>query len=724
MTEDEGSDNKAYLDNETPESGQDRESLDHEKEKENDINPQTRASEYSDDTKKSSISASEEDVEDHRCGWFNIRPRWMQCFNRPAGFLVVIFLFSLAQSTTVNGLVYIVTTTLERRFNLPSTRSGSISSMYDFSVLIVIVFVTYFGERANKPVWLGTGALIFGLGSFLFTLPHFLTEYYTYGAADDEEVCNVTRTVSDQCEEDDGNLSQYYYCFLAAQFLHGIGSSPLYTLGQTYIYDNTKPREAPVFLGIFQVASNFAPAIGFIGGGLLLTVYTDLQHLYFSLSIDPSSPLWVGNWWLGFICTGTVAWLTAIPLLAFPRRLPGTEEYENERRQLAQSGSRFRPSGYGTVEKLKDFPRAVFNLLKNLPCLCAYLASGTEFFIIACISVFGPKFVESQFSLTAGEAAIFSGLVVVPSALAGVLLGGWLVKCFDWKFRGKIRFVLMSLSIGMISMFVLIIRCPNVPFAGVTVTYENQTQRLDVGESNITSACNVDCNCGTNYDPVCGISNNVMYYTACHAGCKFMDTDGDDKIYSNCTCIEEVGSEGIAKQGKCYHDCDNQTVFFFGVFGGLLFGFAIVVPSVTAILSVVDESQRSLSLGLQSLFYRCLGTVPGPIIFGKLIDSACMIWEYECEGQGTCWVYQNDDFATSLFLVVLSCRLLSIVFYSGSLLFYKPLKKEIGEDGDDEKKEEIDLSQTKTTPSSTEEGMEVAFKKDADNSYLEEKESI
>lgn len=93
-----------------------------------------------------------------------------------------------------------------------------------------------------------------------------------------------------------------------------------------------------------------------------------------------------------------------------------------------------------------------------------------------------------------------------------------------------------------------------------------------------------------------------------------------------------------------------------------------------------------------------------------------MIWEYECEGQGTCWVYQNDDFAKSMFLVVLSCRLLSIIFYSGSLLFYKPLKKEIGEDGDDEKKEEIDLSQIKTSPSSTEEGMEVAFKKDGENS--------
>ncbi|KAJ8020674.1 Solute carrier organic anion transporter family member 4C1 [Holothuria leucospilota] len=369
----------------------------------------------------------------------------------------------------------------------------------------------------------------------------------------------------------------------------------------------------------------------------------------------------------------------------------GSKEYERERNKLAHAGSTFRPSGYGVVEKLRDFPRAVFNLLKSLPCLCNYIACGTEFFIISCLAVFGPKFVESQFSLTSGEAAIFAGLVVMPSALVGVLIGGWVIKCFDWQYKGRMRYIVVCLSVGLLSTLVMLIRCPNIPFAGVTVTYENQTQRLDVGESNVTSACNIDCNCGTNYDPVCG-KNDVMYYTACHAGCTHVDASGDDKVYSHCACIEEVGSEGGAVQGKCYQDCDNQTVFFFGVFVTLLLTFTIVVPSVTGVLSIVDESQRSLSLGLQSLFYRCLGSVPGPIIFGKLIDSACMIWEYNCEGERTCWLYQNDDFAKSLFLVVVICRLLSICLFSGSILFYKPLNRE---DGDDKKKEEIDLSQTR-----------------------------
>ncbi|PIK51384.1 putative solute carrier organic anion transporter family member 4A1 [Apostichopus japonicus] len=670
--------------------------------KTNDVSLQERIGEYDDDVSKNSTS-SDEDDENLRCGWFNLRPNWIQVFNRPAGFLFFIFLYSLAQSTTVNGLVYVVTTTLERRFNLPSTRSGSISSMYDFSVLIVIVFVTYFGERAHKPVWLGTGALIFGMGSFLFTLPHFLTHDYSYGSAEAAITCNASQVIRERCSDesnDEGNLSRYYYCFLAAQFLHGIGASPLYTLGQAYIYDNTAPKQGPVFLGIFQVASNFAPAIGFIGGGLLLQVYTDLK-VRDEQTIDPGNPLWVGNWWLGFMCTGTVAIISAIPLLAFPKRLPGTQNIEKDRKLLSQSGSQFKPSGYGTIEKLRDFPRAIFNLLKNLPVLCNYLATASEFFLVACISVFGPKFVESQFSLTSAEAAMFAGLVVIPSALGGVLLGGWLIKFFDWQFKGRMRFVVGSLFTGWLMMLVLLASCPNIPFAGVTVAYGDQSDLLDIGESNVTSACNLNCTCGTEYDPVCG-SNNVMYYTACHAGCSIVDDTIRKKEYADCNCVDIPGGTseggGEAIQGRCLQDCKYQTLFFVAIFGALLLTFAIVVPAVTGILSIVDESQRTLSLGLSSLFYRCLGTVPGPIIFGKLIDNSCMLWEDECEGLRTCWVYQNSEFARALFLVLFICRALSIIFFSGTLFFYKPVA-----DHESEIKENLELDSKKIAAASVSE---------------------
>ncbi len=37
--------------------------------------------------------------------------------------------------------------------------------------------------------------------------------------------------------------------------------------------------------------------------------------------------------------------------------------------------------------------------------------------------------------------------------------------------------------------------------------------------ANLTAGCNANCNCDYFFDPVCG-SDDVMYYTACLAGCK------------------------------------------------------------------------------------------------------------------------------------------------------------------------------------------------------------
>ena len=43
----------------------------------------------------------------------------------------------------------------------------------------------------------------------------------------------------------------------------------------------------------------------------------------------------------------------------------------------------------------------------------------------------------------------------------------------------------------------------------------------------------------------------------------------------------------------------------------------------------VEPIQRSLALGLQTLLIRGIGTVPGPIIFGYLIDITCLLWRGE-----------------------------------------------------------------------------------------------
>lgn len=40
--------------------------------------------------------------------------------------------------------------------------------------------------------------------------------------------------------------------------------------------------------------------------------------------LTPENPLWVGAWWIGFLAGGAAALVIALPILGYPRQLPGT----------------------------------------------------------------------------------------------------------------------------------------------------------------------------------------------------------------------------------------------------------------------------------------------------------------------------------------------------------------------------------------------------------------
>ena len=193
---------------------------------------------------------SEFDKDTNKYGWISWRPECLQWLNNPKGFLFFLCIYTFAQGMTVNGLVYTVITTLERRFNLASVQSAFISSAYDFCFMFIVIFVTYFGEKAHKPRLIGFGALVFACGSVVFTLPHFLTADYDFEAAE-FDTCDFNRTEPDLCSVDDEEeeLRKYYPVFLIAQALHALGASSIYTLGVTFIDENSTPGSAAIYTG-------------------------------------------------------------------------------------------------------------------------------------------------------------------------------------------------------------------------------------------------------------------------------------------------------------------------------------------------------------------------------------------------------------------------------------------------------------------------------------------
>ena len=103
------------------------------------------------------------------------------------------------------------------------------------------------------------------------------------------------------------------------------------------------------------------------------------------------------------------------------------------------------------------------------------------------------------------------------------------------------------------------------------------------------------------------------------------------------------------------------------------------------------EEQRTLALGVQSLIFRALGSIPGPIVFGVIFDSTCLFWQFDCDRRGNCWVYDNLQLSNRALALALSGVVLNFIFSFLSWLVYPKTKKEqksVSENPDDQDKGE------------------------------------
>ena len=62
---------------------------------------------------------------------------------------------------------------------------------------------------------------------------------------------------------------------------------------------------------------------------------------------------------------------------------------------------------------------------------------------------------------------------------------------------------------------------------------------------------------------------------------------------------------------------------------------------------------------------RLTGTIPGPVLFGYLIDKTCLL-----NGKlGNCLIYNNDDMAVNLTIVFVVFKILAVAFFALALFF-------------------------------------------------------
>uniref|UniRef100_H2YRA5 Solute carrier organic anion transporter family member n=1 Tax=Ciona savignyi TaxID=51511 RepID=H2YRA5_CIOSA len=581
----------------------------------------------------------------------------------PQGALVVLSLAAFLQGFIVNGLINASITTLENRFQLQSSEAGLIASCYDIASCLSLLAVTYFGGRGHKHCgWMGGGCTM-GFGSIVFSLPRFIAPLHQLTGADG--TCSFNATSTTNCQ--DAALRSYRFAFYVAQLLTGIGATPLYTLGITYLDENVRQASSSLYHGVYYALSIVGPGIGFLVAGNLLSLYTILGQ---KVHIAETSPDFIGAWWLPFLIFGILTILVGIPILMFPWQLPGTEEVrrnrESEMHQDKMACQVHDDEQFGC--RLRDFPKCLMVMLRNPSFLFISLAGATEGSITAGLSTFGPKIIESLFKLSPATAAIYLGLIAIIGGAGGQITGGFIVTKVKLSVAGMFKLCIAVAIVSTISILVFLQSCPNIPFAGASVLYPN-TQAMN----GIAAACNSGCHCDPDiFNPVCG-SNGVTYYSPCYAGCTESFTN---KTHSNCSCITNSTTH-IAAPGYCTGEpCPygGHVLYLVMMFLALYLTFSIAIPALQATIRIVPFTQRSFAVGIQWLILRTLGTIPGPILFGFVLDKACDLWGSLCSVRGSCSVYKNHIISRNVVILVsvLKRKFVGFIFYVLAYLTYKP----------------------------------------------------
>ena len=201
---------------------------------------------------------------------------------------------------------------------------------------------------------------------------------------------------------------------LVGQILLGAGAAPLFTLGITYLDDLVHPRYISLHLGILYTLQVLGPAVGLGLGGALLSIYVDP---WVRTNLDQSDTAYLGAWWIGFIITGILSLIIAIPFFMYPRQVRDADEVAKARKEeMAKKGEWIPPKNAKLKEVIKDFFHQLKQLLTNITFLLNVGAVATTALSVIGLVTFVPKFIENQFYFPASQANLIVGGTAIVTA--------------------------------------------------------------------------------------------------------------------------------------------------------------------------------------------------------------------------------------------------------------------------------------------------------------------
>lgn len=171
--------------------------------------------------------------------------------------LTFLCVAAVGQSMSVNGLIGVTISTIEKRFALSSSQTAWITSAYEVAGVPVLLVVGYVGFRLRRPFWIAGGLVLLVFAIFIYMMPHFVAPLYSYDSnnASNGKLCvgGFSNDSSPQCSSGSINRNNdqndYLAMFIVSAVLMGIGSVPLFVLGVTYIDDLATDHSSAFYLG-------------------------------------------------------------------------------------------------------------------------------------------------------------------------------------------------------------------------------------------------------------------------------------------------------------------------------------------------------------------------------------------------------------------------------------------------------------------------------------------
>ncbi|OXA52219.1 solute carrier organic anion transporter family member 74D isoform X2 [Folsomia candida] len=488
---------------------------------------------------------------------------------------------------------------------------------------------------------------------------------------------------------------------LLSQLLSGTGTMFFLSSGGPYVEDIVMPNQLPILFGITLSLRLIGPFLGYIFGSVFLRIFISTVS---TPAITEYDPRWMGAWWLGWLVFAILTTIAAVTLGIFPSQM--AREVLKKRSMTTDTGPPLLSLNSAALQfnsaelKIANTLPVSHNFMKTFLVffnnnLNLYITLSTIFHIFVGIGywTFFPKFLEVVFHEPAAQASVMTACVTVTFNAAGLLISGVAISkvlpgAEQVSFWNAMATVVQILVLIIITQFgcdsgdlVFSRDSSTAVTAGVTVpglttpiafsetTMLTSTENLLNGSDLTTestewsttqmittttvrnkrlvylhsSNCSAGCDCKLGpMMPLCDESSGRTFYSPCHAGCQSVNYDGNETVFNDCSCVSEGA---VVKNGFCegHGGCRAGlvTTLILTAIAQFL-GGTVVIGKMLIFYRSMESEGRSLVISLGILIVSIFAMIPGPIIFGTVVDSACHIWEQTCRGNfGHCWHYNN-----------------------------------------------------------------------------------